>query len=258
MGARHFHVEVTVGHLRGSGIAKIKKAAKQEAARVMLQKLEGDPRFIGGACRLDKSADTTRTGKSRGDYRQTKSASTTWTGKSVNKQKMADQIKARFFREEALDSIHESEEQEGKSQNRWREKLRNVEVPVALPVSRSLKDSHKHENERVDRIESQPQLRALKEKVGAAETLVNDMVGTRSLKRPDRFGNEESRSDTADGVCSSETNNNRSMPGPDEVGGMDDDDHMKLVDRVKWRLARMEERQARGEGINGELGRKIQ
>ena len=68
MGARHFHVEVTVGHLRGSGIAKIKQAAKQEAARVLLQKLEGDPRFIGGACRLDKSEDTT------------------WIGKSVNKQ----------------------------------------------------------------------------------------------------------------------------------------------------------------------------
>ena len=69
MGARHYHVEVTVGHLRGSGIAKIKKAAKQGAARVLLQKLEGDPRFIGGACRLDKSEDTT------------------WIGKSVNKQK---------------------------------------------------------------------------------------------------------------------------------------------------------------------------
>ena len=62
MGARHSHVEVTVGHLRGSGIAKTKKAAKQEAAKVLLQKLEGDPRF--------KSAGTTR------------------TGKSVNKQKM--------------------------------------------------------------------------------------------------------------------------------------------------------------------------
>merc|ERR1719432_635009 len=81
VGARHSHVEVTVGHLRGSGIAKNKKAAKQEAAKVLLQKLEGDPRF--------KSAGFTRTG--------------------VNKQKMAHQMKARFSREVAPNMTLQSE-----------------------------------------------------------------------------------------------------------------------------------------------------
>ena len=127
MGARHSHVEVTVGHLRGSGIAKNKKAAKQEAAKVLLQKLEGDPRF--------KSAGFTRTG--------------------VNKQKMAHQMKARFSREVAPNMTLQSEEQEGESPNK--EKSRNVEVPVALfAPRRSLKDLY----ERLDRIEDKAKKKA--------------------------------------------------------------------------------------------------
>ena len=108
-GARHSHVEVTVGHLRGSGIGKSKKATKQEAARVLLQKLEGDPRF--------------------------NSAGTTWTGKtkSVNNQKKADQMKARFLREVAPNMTQQSEKKKKES---------NVEVPVALVVSRSSKDKY--------------------------------------------------------------------------------------------------------------------
>ena len=215
-------MEVTVGHLRGSGIAKNKKAAKQEAAKVLLQKLEGDPRF--------KSAGTTR------------------TGKSINKQKMAYQMKARFSREVAPNMTLPSEEQEGESPNKEKEKSRNVEVPVALfAPRRSLKDMY----ERVDRIEDQTKKKALREDVGAAETSPSDLVETRSSKRPDWIGNEGSKLDKTVGVCASETNNNR----PDEVGDMDHDDHMQLVDRVKWRLARMEERLSRGEG---DLERRIE
>ena len=227
MGARHSHVEVTVGHLRGSGIAKNKKAAKQEAAKVLLQKLEGDPRF--------KSAGFTRTG--------------------VNKQKMAHQMKARFSREVAPNMTLQSEEQEGESPNKEKEKSRNVEVPVALfAPRRSLKDLY----ERVGRIEDQTRKKAPREDVGAAEISLSDLVQTRSSKRPDRIGNEGSKLDTTVGACASETNNNRPMPGPYEVGDMDHDDHMQLVDRVKWRLARMEERRSRGEGANGELESRIE
>ena len=222
MGARHSHVEVTVGHLRGSGIAKNKKAAKQEAAKVLLQKLEGDPRF--------KSAGTTR------------------TGKSVNKQKMTYQMKARFSREVAPNMTLQSEEQEGESPNKEKEKSRNVEVPVALfTPRRSLKDMY----ERVDRIEDQTKKKAPREDVGAAETSPSDLVETRRSKRPDRIGSEGSKLDT---VCASETNNNQPMSEPD----MDHDGHKQLVDRVKWRLARMEERQSRGEGTNGELESRIE
>ena len=218
MGARHSHVEVTVGHLRGSGIAKNKKAAKQEAAKVLLQKLEGDPRF--------KSAGFTRTG--------------------VNKQKMAHQMKARFSREVAPNMTLQSEEQEGESPNK--EKSRNVEVPVALfAPRRSLKDLY----ERVGRIEDQTRKKAPREDVGAAETSPSDLVETRRSKRTDRIGSEGSKLDT---VCASETNNNQPMSEPD----MDHDGHKQLVDRVKWRLARMEERQSRGEGTNGELESRIE
>ena len=222
MGARHSHVEVTVGHLRGSGIAKNKKAAKQEAAKVLLQKLEGDPRF--------KPAGFTRTG--------------------VNKQKMAHQMKARFSREVAPNMTLQSEEQEGESPNKEKEKekSRNVEVPVALfAPRRSLKDMY----ERVDRIEDQTKKKAPREDVGAAETSPSDLVETRRSKRPDRIGSEGSKLDT---VCASETNNNQPMSEPD----MDHDGHKQLVDRVKWRLARMEERQSRGEGTNGELESRIE
>ena len=225
MGARHSHVEVTVGHLRGSGIAKNKKAAKQEAAKVLLQKLEGDPRF--------KSAGTTR------------------TGKSVNKQKMTYQMKARFSREVAPNMTLQSEEQEGESPNKEKEKSRNVEVPVALfAPRRSLKDLY----ERVGRIEDQTRKKAPREDVGAAETSPSDLVETRRSKRPDRIGSEGSKLDTSVGVCASETNNNQPMSEPD----MDHDGHKQLVDRVKWRLARMEERQSRGEGTNGELESRIE
>ena len=50
----------------------------------------------------------------------------------------------------------------------------------------------------------------------------------------------------------SEANNNWPMSGR-ELGG-----DVKLVDRVKWRLARMEERLSRGEGANGCLARRIE
>ena len=58
-------------------------------------------------------------------------------------------------------------------------------------------------------------------------------------------------------ASASEANNNWPMPGRKPVDDTANDD-VKLVDRVKWRLARMEERLSRGEGANGGLARRIE
>ena len=243
LGAQHFHthVEVTVGHLRGSGIAKDRKMAKQEAARVLLQKLEGDSR--------SKFEDAVPTSKRT---------------PTVNNQKKADQMKARFFREVASNISDQSEEQEDKcpSKGKEEEKSSIAEVPVIvsdLVLTRSLKNKHERPGRIGNQTQVQMKIKSPREEVCAAEASVSDPIATRSLKnnykRPVVNGIGMSKFSRAAGDRLSEANNNWPMPGQELVAN----DDVKLVDRVKWRLARMEERLSRGKGeVNADLVRRVE
>ena len=227
-------MEVTVGHLRASGISKDKKVAKQEAARMLLKKFdEGDPRIkFASAFQPPKRTPV------------------------VNSQKKADQMKARFFREVASNITDQSEEQEDKFPNKGKngEDTSITEVPRAMVKSRSLKDKHERPASVGSQMKAQIKIKSPREAGDAAEASVSDLFATRRLndnsKGPCVINYGESSS--ADGVCLSEANNNWPMSGR-ELGG-----DVKLVDRVKWRLARMEERLSRGEGANGCLARRIE
>ena len=209
-GAQHHHVEVTVGHLRASGISKDKKVAKQEAARMLLKKFdEGDPRIkFASAFQPPKRTPV------------------------VNNQKKADQMKARFFREVEPNVTDRNEEQEdkcpSKSKKEGKSSIAGVSVILSdLVATRSLKNKYERPGRVRDQMKAQMKIKSQREGVGAAE------------------------------ASASEANNNWPMPGRKLVDA-NENDEVKLVDRVKWRLARMEERLSRGEGANGGLARRIE
>ena len=148
----------------------------------------------------------------------------------------------------------------GSNKGKKEEELSIPELPVALLVTRSLKDKHERPCRIGDNMKGQMKIKSPKKEVGVAEASVSDLIGTRILKdnykRPAVIGDGKSKFSRADGVCLSEANNNWPIPGLEPVGDTANDDE-KLVDRVKWRLARMEERLSRGE-VNADLVRKIE